>query len=88
MGMEKQKTRSPELAFLLSLVIPGLGQLYNGNLMKGLLLLVGFWVGLAVLVVSHIAYTFYGLAALALLAYGGRLVIALDAHIEAKWSNS
>lgn len=40
--------RDPALAALLSLLIPGIGQLYNGTLLRGLFWLVitpGFWIG-------------------------------------------
>ena len=40
--------RDPVLAGLLSLVIPGVGQIYNGKLLRGLFWLVvtpGFWIG-------------------------------------------
>jgi len=38
--MDTLKRRKPILGFLLSLVSPGLGQIYNGQLKKGLLYLV------------------------------------------------
>ena len=40
--------RDPFLAGLLSFVIPGLGQLYNGRILAGILWLLltpGFWIG-------------------------------------------
>jgi signal peptidase I len=40
--MEEAKRRHPVVAFLLSFFVPGLGQLYNGNL-RGALLCVGYW---------------------------------------------
>jgi len=39
--MTTQTTRAPKLALFASLVLPGLGQLYNGQPSKGLLLLLG-----------------------------------------------
>jgi len=41
--MRVQKHRHPELAALLSLVFPGLGQVYNGQIGKGLAFFLMFW---------------------------------------------
>ncbi|MEI8011763.1 MAG: signal peptidase I [Candidatus Omnitrophota bacterium] len=38
--MEKNKTKSPWLALILSLIIPGLGQVYSGLLLRGAVFLV------------------------------------------------
>ena len=40
--------RNPELAAVLSLRFPGVGQLYNGRIVRGILWLIitpGFWLG-------------------------------------------
>ena len=40
--------RNPELAAVLSLLFPGVGQLYNGRIVRGILWLIitpGFWLG-------------------------------------------
>ena len=40
--------RDPVLAGVLSLIIPGVGQLYNGRILAGILWLIftpGFWIG-------------------------------------------
>ena len=40
--------RDPSLAGLLSLLIPGIGQLYNGKILRALFWLIvtpGFWIG-------------------------------------------
>ena len=40
--------RDPVLAGILSLIIPGVGQLYNGRILAGILWLIltpGFWLG-------------------------------------------
>ena len=44
--------RNPTIALVLSLIVPGLGQLYNGRILAGILWLValitiipGFWIG-------------------------------------------
>jgi TM2 domain-containing membrane protein YozV len=58
--------RNPELAAVLSLLFPGVGQLYNGRIVRGILWLVitpGFWLGTGGLLgwVCHLisAYTAY-----------------------------
>jgi TM2 domain-containing membrane protein YozV len=43
-----RKMRDPVLAGILSLIIPGLGQLYNGQILWGILWLIftpGLWIG-------------------------------------------
>jgi TM2 domain-containing membrane protein YozV len=61
--------RDPALAAVLSLIIPGVGQLYNGRILAGILWLIitpGMWIGTGGLLgwVCHIvaAYTAYSYA--------------------------
>lgn len=61
--------RDPALAAVLSLLIPGVGQLYNGRILAGILWLIltpGFWIGTGGTLgwVFHIisAYTAYSYA--------------------------
>ena len=58
--------RDPGLAAVLSLLIPGVGQLYNGRILRGILWLIitlGLWLGTSGLLgwVCHLisAYTAY-----------------------------
>jgi TM2 domain-containing membrane protein YozV len=58
------KLRNPGLAAVLSLVIPGVGQIYNGDFLRGIFWLIitpGFWIGTGGLLgwVCHViaAYT-------------------------------
>jgi TM2 domain-containing membrane protein YozV len=58
--------RDPGLAAFLSLLIPGVGQLYNGKILRGIFWLVvtpGFWIGTGGLLgwICHLAsaYTAY-----------------------------
>lgn len=46
--------KSPGLAAILSFLFCGLGQVYNGEVGKGVAFLLGFWVGLALLVVPGV----------------------------------
>ncbi len=62
--------RDPMLAGLLSFVIPGVGQLYNGRIISGIVWLIltpGFWIGTGGTLgwVCHLisAYTAYKYAA-------------------------
>ena len=43
LGQEKKEERSPALAAILSFVIGGLGQIYNGQIGKGILILFTSW---------------------------------------------
>lgn len=67
-----RKMREPVLAGALSLIVPGAGQLYNGQVLAGLLWLLalvtiipGFWIGtggvlglLAHLIAAYTAYNY------------------------------
>ena len=60
--------RDPNLAGILSLLIPGIGQLYNGRLLPGILWLIitpGLWIGsggllgwICHLISAYMAYTY------------------------------
>lgn len=57
---------NPGVAAVLSLIVPGIGQIYNGDFLRGLLWLIitpGFWIGSGGLLgwVCHViaAYTAY-----------------------------
>jgi TM2 domain-containing membrane protein YozV len=61
--------RDPALAGILSLLVPGIGQLYNGRILAGLFWLIitpGFWIGTGGMLgwVCHLisAYTAYSYA--------------------------
>ena len=67
--MEVQAMRNSALAAVLSLIIPGVGQFYNGHILAGLLWLIltpGLWIGTGGTLgwVLHIisAYTAYSYA--------------------------
>lgn len=79
--METPKKREPIAAFLLSLVTPGLGHIYNGQLKEGLSYLVGFL--LVYLILSSLLLKFYGLVCYLVIMVGLFLFISLDALLGA-----
>jgi signal peptidase I len=75
--MDSLKKRKPILAFLLSLVTPGLGQIYNGQFKKGIFYLIGFL--LAYIVFSFLLSKFYGLIVYLIIILGFFVFILIDA---------
>lgn len=78
------KPRKPFVAFLLSLLTPGLGQVYNGQFKKGLysfllLLVFPFLFG-----TFRLTTTFSGFTILVLLEFSLRIYIIVDAIINAR----
>lgn len=79
----KLKHRVPTLAGLLSLILPGLGQIYDGRLMRGIFLLLGYG-GLLVLArLGHWPHTFRGLVIILGLISFYVLFVCVDAVIIA-----
>lgn len=56
-----RKQKSPGIAALLSLVFAGSGQLYNAELVKGILVLAGTLLGLLVFVIPGVIVWIYGI---------------------------
>ena len=79
--MDSMKKRKPILAFLFSLVTPGLGQIYNGQFKKGVSYLVGFL--LVYIVFSFLLFKFYGMICYLIIMVGLFLFISLDALLGA-----
>src|SRR4030043_15641 len=75
--MDRLKKRKPIYAFLLSLVTPGLGQIYNGQFKKGVSYLVGL--DLVYIVFSFLVFTFYGAILHMLIILGCFLFVVVDA---------
>jgi signal peptidase I len=80
--MDSLKRRRPILAFLLSLVTPGLGQIYNGQFKKGVSFLVGF--PLVYVVFSFLLFKFYGMIIYLIIMIGVFLFVLIDALVAAK----
>lgn len=79
--MGSLKKRHRILSFLLSLVTPGLGQIYNGQFKKGDSYLVGFL--LAYIIFSFLLFKFYGMIFYLITMIGFFLFILLDALLGA-----
>jgi signal peptidase I len=71
------KRRKPILALTLSLLTPGLGQIYNGQFKKGISCLVGFY--LVYIAFSFLLLTFHGLIFYLLVTVGFFVFILVDA---------
>ncbi len=80
--MDNLKKRKPILALVLSLVTPGLGQIYNGQLKKGVSYLVAFL--LAYIACSFLLAKFYGLILYLLILIGFFIFIAIDTVRDAR----
>ncbi len=75
--MDNLKKRKRILAFLFSLVTPGLGQIYNGQLKKGISYLIGFL--LAYILFSFLLFNFYGMIFYIIIMLGLFGFILIDA---------
>lgn len=56
-----ENTKNPQIAVFCSSLIPGLGQLYNGETLKGLAFLIGTLIGLFLLVIPGVAVWVYSM---------------------------
>lgn len=88
-GMEtedefKPRKRKPLIAAILSSVTPGLGQVYNGQIIKGLFLFLASNLFIVLLSFTGLQFSFYGLAALIMLSLLFWLAIVLEAFFAAK----
>ena len=61
-----KKKRIPIVAAVLSLVTPGLGQLYNGQILKGIIFFLADFLIPILLLLARLQYQFYGLVAILL----------------------
>jgi signal peptidase I len=79
--MGNLKKRKPILALILSLLTPGLGQVYNGQFKKGISYLVGFY--LVYLVFSFLLLTFHGMIFYLIVTMGFFFFIVIGAFRRA-----
>lgn len=95
--MDQTKRRNPIISFLLSIVLPGLGHVYNGHLREGILLYLGLWLVLLTLGLGGLVFSLKGLGLICIIAAAivCQILIATHAAIEAanlnevhlKWYN-
>lgn len=78
------KKRKPIAAAILSSVTPGLGQVYNGQVIKGLFLFLATNLFIVLLSFTGLQFSFYGLIAIIMLSLFFWLAIVLEAFFAAK----
>ncbi len=79
--------RKPVLSFLLSFVFSGLGQIYNGELKKGLLLAILLFPIYLLLGLAGLVDSFAGLVVMGVTILSYKFLIALDAFLQSKAAN-
>lgn len=80
----KKKKRIPLIAALLSLVAPGLGQLYNGQILKGICFFLASFLIPIILALAGLQSQFYGLALIVLFSLCLWLFIIGEAFFSAR----
>lgn len=55
------KKKQNGLAAAMSFIIPGLGQIYKGEVLKGLAIFVGFFIGLAIFIIPGLIVWLIGI---------------------------
>lgn len=81
--MDQTKPRKPVISFLLSLIFPGLGQVYNGSPLRGIVFYCGFWALLIGLALGGLIFSLRGMISLAVIAVLAQVLISVDAAVGA-----
>lgn len=81
--MERVKKRKPIIAFLLSFITPGLGQIYNGRFKRGIFLYLIELLIVVVLIFSGFFLKFYGAIVSLVIILGFTIFIWLNALFDA-----
>ena len=81
--MDQTKRRNPVISFLLSIILPGLGHVYNGRLGEGILFFFGLWLIFFVVGLSGLIFSLSGLICWIAIVIVGYILIATLAAIEA-----
>jgi len=80
----KKKKRIPIIAAALSLVAPGLGQLYNGQILKGIIFFLAILLIPTILFLAGLQGQFLGLAAILIFTFCLWLFVIVEAFFAAK----
>jgi signal peptidase I len=80
----KEKKRIPVIAAALSLVAPGLGQLYNGQILKGIIFFLAILLIPSILFLAGLQGQFLGLAAILIFTFCLWLFVIVEAFFAAK----
>ncbi|NIM90134.1 MAG: signal peptidase I [Candidatus Aminicenantes bacterium] len=80
----KGKRRIPGIAALLSFLTPGLGQLYNGQIVKGICFFVASFLIPILLLLAGLQFQFYGLVAILIFVVCLWLFIILEAFFTSR----
>jgi signal peptidase I len=80
----KEKKRIPVIAAVLSLVAPGLGQLYNGQILKGIIFFLAILLIPTILFLAGLQSQFLGLAAILVFTFCLWLFVIVEAFFAAK----
>jgi signal peptidase I len=84
MGRMKRKKRIPIIAAILSFITPGLGQLYNGQIVKGICFFLVLLLIPIILLLAGLHFQFYGLVVILLFSICLWLFIIGEAYFSAK----
>jgi len=79
-----KKKRIPVIAAALSLVAPGLGQLYNGQILKGIIFFLAILLIPTILFLAGLQGQFFGLAAILIFIFCLWLFVIVEAFCAAK----
>jgi signal peptidase I len=86
--METPTARRPAIALLLSLITPGLGQIYNGQLKRGIILYLGCALLGPIFLLAGLFFTFYGMLISLAIILALWLFVGFDAFIRAAKSKA
>jgi signal peptidase I len=83
-SINKMKKRNPILSFFLSLIVPGLGQVYNGQLKKGIFYLLASLIILFLIGLTGVLFHYWGFVILILAIVIFKLLISIEAFKTSK----
>jgi len=81
--MKGPRSRRPAIALLLSFITPGLGQIYNGQLKRGIILYLGFALLAPILFLTGLSFDFYGMVLSLAIILAFWIYVGLDAFVGA-----